>query len=317
MGGSSSKASTSQNLENNFVNKSSLNLLNSTINSTIVNTTIKNVKQCSAVLLQNQNIKIIGLNAGGDITITSQQVQQGMLNFACAQSTDVYNNIMTEVINTIMDQLSSSVNNNVLNDLNAQASAKSTDQWGSFPWGGADSSSDTSQEVRNNITNVNNKTINNVVKNAVSTNFTNKNYDKCISKVIGTQEFLARDLTAGRNITLTLNQDQSTKVFSQCIQSSKVSNFITQNIADFFGLTIRDDVSNSATNLLSAESLAESLKGGPLGLFSDLLSGLLPNMSLGSLGSLAICIFILCLCFCIVCCLCSSSIAAISMVPKS
>jgi hypothetical protein len=64
-----------------------------------------------------------------------------MLNFACAQNTDVYNSVTTEILNTIMSELNSSVDNSALNNLNATANAKSEDQWGSFPWGGADAAS--------------------------------------------------------------------------------------------------------------------------------------------------------------------------------
>ncbi len=278
MGGSESKSSIEQEANTNITTRTDINILNSTTNTAIVNSTIENVKKCSSSLLQTQNIRIIGLTSGGDINIDSTQVQAGMLNFACAQEDIIHNEIKTEMINEIMNSLSSNVDNGVLSDLGAIADSKSTDEWGSFPWGGADSESDVSQTINTEINTSMNKDLRNVVKLAVETNFTNKNFNECINKVVLQQEFLAQNLTSGGNITLTVNQDQAAKVYAQCIQDSKISNFVTQNIVDFLGIEVREDVSSDVTSILDAESYSEGLSQGPLGAVGGLVGGVLDTL---------------------------------------
>lgn len=292
-GGSKSKSSVKQKSNTLVTNKSNLNLLNQTINNTIVNTTVENVKRCSASLVQNQNIQIIGLIAGGDIKITSEQVQIGMLNFACAQTDDVKNDVSAKLANQIMTQLQNNVDNSILDKMNGIASAKSKKEWGAFPFGGgSNSDSKANQEVKTNIKNMTSRDIKNVVKNAVTANFTSKNFDNCLSKVIANQEFLAKNLTAGKNITLTLKQDQATKIFAQCIQNAQISNKITHDVATFFGVKVQDDTKNKVSKDLTAGAFSESLAGGPLeGLgrgIGEIFSGLLSpfNSLFGSLGSM-------------------------------
>lgn len=285
MGGSESKSSVEQEANTYITTKSDISLLNSTSNSAIVNSTIENVKKCSSTLLQTQSIRIIGLTSGGDITINSDQVQAGMLNFACAQEDTVHNEVKSELVNEIMNQLENSVDNSVLTDLGAIANSKSTNEWGSFPWGGADSESDIDQTINTEISTSMNKDIQNVVKLAVETNFTNKNYSECLNKVILQQEFLAQNLTSGGNITLTANQSQSSKVFAQCVQDTNISNFITQNIVDFLGVEVRENVKNDTTSILDAESYAEGLNQGPLSAVGNLVGGVLDTL-LGPLNAL-------------------------------
>lgn len=262
MGGSSSSSKVYQESETYVTNKSDIDVLNQTINTTIVNTVIENVKKCSASIIQNQKIEIIGLVAGEDINITSQQVQQGMLDFSCAQTDKIQNEVVNKMVTEIMNQMQTNVDTTVLEKLDAIASSKSTDEWGSFPWGGSESDSDVEQKIKTKIKTDLKKDIKNIVENSVMANFTNKNYNECLSRVVNSQEFLAKDLTAGKNITLTLEQDQAAQIFTRCIQDSDIANKVSTTITDFLGVAIKEDTSTTRMLLASADATAESLSGG-------------------------------------------------------
>src|SRR5690606_37929347 len=133
-------------------------------------------KKCSSTLMQTQRIVISGIRSYGDINIDTNQNQDSYLSFACAQSDDVHNQITAELINTIMASFQTNIDAQTISDLNATANSKTTDEWLSMPWGGANSSSEVKQDTRIDITNITTKDIKNVVENAVETNFTNTNF---------------------------------------------------------------------------------------------------------------------------------------------
>lgn len=309
MGGSSSKSKVHQERNTFVTNRSDINILNEKINNTIVNTTVQNVKNCSASLVNNQRLKIIGVVAGEDIIISNQQIQEGMMDFSCVQTDEVKNDVAKQMIDQIMQQLQSTVDTSVIDKLNAVADSKSSQDWGAFPWGGADSKSNVKQIVNTNINNMTSKNIQNVVKNAVESNFTSATYNDCLSTVINNQEFEARDLQTGRTVRITNQQEQSAKLFAKCVQNSNIANSITDNITNFFGLDVKEDTKNSTDATVSGESTSEAVSTGLFqgvadmfrgvgDMFGGLFSSILPNF--GGVASLSSPISSICCCLIII-----------------
>jgi hypothetical protein len=281
MGGSSSKSKVTQ-VNNNFVtNTENINVLNSFINSTIVNSTVNQVKQCSASLINNQTIKILGVKAGEDLNLYLAQDSTGFLNFTCAQNSKVLNSVIGDLTQNILSTLKTNIGADVLNKLDALAASKSTQDWGAFPWSSSKSKTDTSQEVNNTVINTTNKNLETVISNSVESNFTMSDFSSCLAKVIANQDIVAQDLTAGRNITLSADQKVSTDLFQNCIQSSDIANNITSAITGF--LEIETDTVQSTE--LAQESHAESIsKAEQTGLFQGI--GSMFNSIYSGLGNL-------------------------------
>lgn len=300
MGGSESKSKAKQTVKNNIINKSILDVLNRTIIDTIVDVTVENVKQCSASLIQRQNIKFGNLRAKGPININTSQTMDGMLNFACVQKDTVVNDIVNSIISQVMGEINSKIDNQSINDLDAKANSKATNDWLST-FGKSKSNSEVDQKIENDIQNISERTLKNVVEFSTKINFTNKNLSTCLAKVVALQNFEVGNVTSTESsITFTNDQKMAVQVYAQCVQSSNVSNKIVQDMTNFLGLTIKDDTRTGLNNTVVGESIATALSNGPLGsigtLFSnmfgpltDLLSSLtgFPQVAAGSLCTIS------------------------------
>jgi hypothetical protein len=318
MGGTESKASTSQKIKNNVVNKSTLNYLNKVVVDTIVNVTIENVKTCSASLIQNQKFELIGVHAAGDININVTQVQQGMLNFECIQNDKVHNDTTSQVVNQIISQLKNSLDTETFNNLDAETQAKSKSDFLAMS-DKSKADSKTKQNVKNNITNDTTRNIESLVNYSTNLGFTNKNFDSCIASVVANQSVKARNLSSGKNISFTVDQRQGVTLFTKCVQSSDVANKITSGISNFLGLTVVDDTKNKTSTTGTAKTVSDALSNGPIGSIgtafanafspiTDLLSSLsgLSATAAGVIGTLCtICILI------IICLCCLSSVGGV------
>jgi len=317
-GGSESKSKSKQKSKTNVVNQSDLNLLNSTMNNTIVNTVVRNVQVCSATAISKQNLVLANIHTTGDIVIDTTQKQSTYLDFKCAQSADVRNDVIVNLTNQIMADIQNSYDNSVLNQFNAIAKADSKNEFGSVLGKGSKSNSKTNQNSKVDISNESNQNLQNLVSNAVDASFTNENLSSCLAKVIATQNTILKDIS-GRNFKFTSNQEQAIQLFSKCVQSSGVSNKITNSLANALDLKVKADVKNTATNDFSSEATSESVGGGPiqaigealakpidalLSPLNNLLNDLGFGNALSSLGSLAAPLVGICgsssLCCCII-----------------
>lgn len=327
MGGSESKSSVKQSAYADVFNSSFISNLNQTMNETIINAVVETVKQCSSQLMQTQRIVISGIRSYGDINIDTNQNQSSYLSFACAQNDEVHNQVTSDLINSIMQNFQTNIDAQTMANLSATAEAKATDEWLSFPWGGAETDSSVKQDTRINITQITNKDLKNVVSNAVQTNFTNNNFANCIARVIANQEFIATNLATGGTVYLTVNQDQSAKVLLECIQSSKITSFISQNIANFFEVEVDEDLSSDTGIKATGNAISESLKGGPLegvgrmfeGIgngIGNILKGLFPFEQLGPFMSGLVTVIIILCCCCCCCCILSLIISGIGKFGK-
>lgn len=313
-GGSDSKSKTKQKSKTNVVNQSDLNLLNSTMNSTIVNTVVRNVQSCSASLIARQNLVVANVHTTGDIVIDSKQAQNAYLDFNCAQSSDVRNDVISQLTNTIMADIQNQYDNNVLSQFDTIANSKSKNEFGSGGLFGGDSksSSKTDQDSETNISNSSTQNLQNIVNNVVNASFTNENYASCVAKVVATQTQIFKDLS-GRSFKLTSNQDQAVKLFSKCIQASGVSNQITSTLTNLLDIKVKTDVANTATTTQKAEAVSESIGGGlfqgigeglaaPIDALLSPLNNLLSGLGLDALGGALTPLIGLCGASCVCCC---------------
>lgn len=286
MGGSSSKSSVTVKQNTTLINRSSINVFNKMVNTATINVSLQAVQNCSASLINNQKIDISNIVAGEDIVILSSQEQNALMNFSCIQRSDVKNDVVSKLTSQVMTDMKNNVQQDVINKINAQVASHSTSDWMSGFGGGSSSSSKVNQDINTYVENNQKKDIKNVFENALYSNFSNFVESNCIAKIIQGQEFSAKDLTAGRDVKLTVNQKQVAQQLAKCVQENNVSNKVMQDVTNFAGIKIVEDTEQGAEteSTSTAEAISKAL--GPIGSVLDGLGGLIPDFNFPGLGDL-------------------------------
>ena len=295
MGGSSSKSSLYQEQNNTVINRSTLNFLNKQLNDTIVNTTIENVKSCSASIVQNNKATLQNLEIKGDFYMTINQAQSSALDFSCVQKSDVKNEIVSKLINQIKSQFENNIDTSILNQLSAEVKTKSDTDWGSMPWGSSDAETDTKQIVNNRVINDTDKNIENVIATRVEANYTQKANDSCAAKVINNNDATFKNITVGKDWHVSLDQEQAAKVYAQCVQDSQTSNKITEDILSFLDVKVKEDTNTQTDTKLDTIAETTAKKSGPLGFLGDLF-----GLSQGATMAISASAFLSVVCTCFI-----------------
>lgn len=312
--GNSSSATVNQVNNTYVVNKSAIDIMNETNTNIINNTIITIAKSASASATATQDLTIgsINVDAGGNTNIDKlSQDQQAVLNFSAVQSSTVVTQSSADIVNSMIHQISTSVDNNVLTKMIADAQATNKTAFLSPPLTSASSNTNTT-----NNTTLDNETytkLRNVVNNTVTNNFSTSSVDACLSSLVSAQKMTIGSINNSggtMNIGL-LSQEQSLTVLSKCNQISSTMNSITNNLVQDFGATIVDDKKNTSDTDLKGTSKADNESTGlfeGLGsMFSGLFSGL-STLTGGILGSSSL--VSLCCCCCIL-------LIIIMMIPRS
>jgi hypothetical protein len=313
--GNSSSSTVSQVNDVYVVNKSSIDIMNET-NTNIVNNTIINIaKSASASSNASQDTTIgnISVGPGGTTTMAGiAQDQKAVLNFSSVQSSTVVTQSSAAIVNSMLQQITSSIDNSVLTKMIADAQATNKAAFLSPPLTSASSNTNTT-----NTTKLDSETftkLSNVVNNCVTNNFSTSSVDACLSSLVAAQKLSIGSITntgGTLNIGL-LSQSQSLTLLSKCNQVSSAMNSISNNLVQDFNATIVEDKKNTSDTSMEgtakSDNVATGLFEGLGSMFSGLFSGL-TTLTGGILGSSAL--SSLC------CCCCCILLIIILMVPKS
>lgn len=311
MGGTESKTAATLSANTAIINESSMNYLNSLVNNAAIDTMISSVKKCSAAVIQNQKLTIKNIKCGDNCNISLFQDQTAWLDFSCAQKDDIQMEVIQKMIDTLNQSLVANASNDLVNKMNSNLQTKSQQDWGTFPWSGSSANTTVSQNINNYVKSKTNTNVTNAIQNSVYASFKNSSINDCITKIINSQEIQASDVTAGTNFTFTINQSQTAKLISSCIQNSNVTNRVVADVTKFAGLdlSIKNDTGVDNTSETTAETIAKNtgfLQGlgdafsGIGTAFSSILSGLgltaiTPFMAPSSASSSLCCLCLCCL----------------------
>lgn len=309
MGGTTSKSSATLSNNTVVVNQSTLNSLNTTTNTTAVNSLISNVQQCSASIVQNQTLTIKGVSCGDNCNISLFQNQSAWLDFKCAQQASVQNSVMQQMSTSLNSQLASGMSTNLLNTINSALSAKSQQDWGTFPWSSSTATTAVQQEINNYVSSKTNTNITDAVNNSVYANFKTSNFNNCIASIINSQEITAENITAGTSFTFTINQSQTAQNVTNCIQSINIANGVVSDIAKLAGLALQINndtgVSNESATTAQSEATNSGILQGVASVVQSITAGLgdlLSGLGLAVLIPFMIpssgCLFFCCSCMC-------------------
>ncbi|ARF09574.1 hypothetical protein Indivirus_1_197 [Indivirus ILV1] len=307
MGGSHSRATADLQSNTVIVNQTDIALLNKTVNTLTVNMMIDIAKSCGATIAQTQGQTIGTIVAGGKSTVNVGQDQTAKMSFSCLQKDSVQMDIINKITDTLKAQLANTNNSEVLNKMSANLQAKASDQWGSFPWGGASSEVDIKQKVNTYVNNNTKIDLKNVVENASYANFTTKIAASCIGKIIQEQNQAVGAIIGGDSSTINLTQSQAADMVMSCVQQADLAQNILSDVVKFTDLNLQIKNDTNVENKMEAEGESIKTKQGFFqaisSFFSDIFDSVLGSLKkfLGPYGGIIAGLVVLAF-FC-VCCL--------------
>jgi hypothetical protein len=300
MGNSSSSKVLNQN-NTLIMNDTDINIINKNITNQVANTVINNAKKCSANINQLQQVKFKNITVSGDFNLNSNQSQQAVMTFGCVNSSqtrsDIANNMMQEMMNSLEQQNSS----DVLMKMDAAAQSSQKNGFLSTAMGNS-TSSNSSNIVNFTQRNTVHENLQNIIEQSIQNNFTTNNISDCIAQVNNNQLVDAQNIIIGGNANIAIKQDQAATLFAECIQSDDVGSKITNSIKNAIG--VKSETTNKTVAKADMKATSES---------SQVNSGFDPFASLGSCFASVGGPIIGCIICCVLCCV---IFLAIKVVPK-
>lgn len=280
MGGSESKSSSSQKQSTKVTNSSKLKVMNENINKTMVNTIIKNSQTCASKIINDQKLIISNIDVSGDININANQMQQAYLNFSCLQNADVQSAIVTDITNSVLNQINNTYDTNVLQQFNSTLKANSKNGFLNTPFTKSSSDTNSKQESKVKISNDINQNLKNVVKNLVDVSFNSETINELISKMQQAQYVRVSNLS-GASFTFTVNQDQTAKVLLKSIQESGVASEVTSRLMTTLDVQVKNDIGTSTDTSQTSSGTSTAENSGPFESLGSLLTAPLNSLLSG------------------------------------
>jgi len=316
MGGSKSHNTVTHKNSTLTVSNEDIKILNEQLNQTVTNVSMEQAKDCGQTLDTKNLIDLSDSVVGGDINIgagsngedcrTNLTTKQNA-TFSCIQASTITNDIGQQMMEQILQKLESGYTNDALNSM--EDAANQSAAAGSMAIG---SDSSTSNDVNTDNTFVSktniSKNLQNVVRNAVTSNFSAKDVQNCMDEVNAKQGIDAHGAIVGGSVNIcNYSSDIVQNIYGKCVQQSDTGSKITTDLVATLGLENKDTAESSSTNVNSTEVTQESKTTGPLQdlgtAFMDLgtgignaAGGLLSFFGLGVLGPMASPISSICCC---------------------
>lgn len=275
MGNSKSKSESVSTNENNqtIVNKNTMDLLNEQVNEVIAKTKIDNSASCRGSINQAQALSLAGCTVGGDLNINNINFKQNaeVVDFKCLQNSNVDNEMAQEILTGIMGEIQSTLDNQSLNRMTTAAETSAIADPSLFGNSTASSSSESTNKFNLQVTNDNTTSIQNIVKNAINTEFNVKDVQECVAEIAQKQEIDVSNCDVGGNLSVSdVFYDQSAQLLAECIQNKGISQKIVNSASTDLGVIIESETASKAEVDQEATATATSESGGSL---FDMLGG--------------------------------------------
>jgi hypothetical protein len=301
MGGSSSSATTYNENNQTIVNKNTMDLLNKQINTAIAKTRINNSTGCKNTVKQSQMIDFSNCRVGGDMIFDGINMDQTteVVDFTCVQASKVDNEMAQEIMGEIMGKINSGLDSESLNKMISYAEAEASQGFLAAPWGGADSSTSSTNIYNLDVKNDNRTNIRNIVKNSIETEFNVDDVQECVNEVVQEQGIKARNCRAdGSLVVKNVDFNQGVATTAECIQSKGISQKITNTAGNVLGVVVEADTKSVAKTDMDARGTAISEVSGIDDVFGASFESFGTSAASLGMGPAASCL--LCCC-CIIC----------------
>ena len=307
-----SSSSVTQNITNNIINQSDLNILNKTVNTSVANTVVKNAQSAGGSTSQNQSTtvgNIIAEGKGSKVDLSQEDLQDSQLSVTALQQSIQSVDVGATMSAAIQAQIKNSTNDATLNKLVSAGTASMKSGFASFGGLGASSSSTVNTNVNNTQITDTNQNLSNIVDNMVKNNTTESSVKSCFSKVVQDYNTKIGNLIAlaGGEINLGLSSNQTAKNMAECKQLTDQTNKITTALTTAMGLKIQDDTKNTTETESTAKSESTTVAKG-LGSVIKAIGGIFGQYTRMVEIIVAVCL--------LVCCCSSFGIIAMMMLKK-
>lgn len=277
MGASKSKAVTLNENNTLVINKTTLDLLNEQNNSLVTNVVMNQANKSSASILQSQSLKFKGLKSGGDINIKNiTQLQKASVSFKSVQANDVKNEVSSQIMQSVLADISSKVDTDVINKM--IANAESASKTGGFSLGYSQSDANTANKSTTTLDNTTEYKLKNIINTSIENNFKTETLNECIGTVRNNQDIVFEDITSAGNQTYELiTQEQAVELLQECINSNGITNDISTSLSNLFGVKVEEKKTSTTDVTQEGKTTSTAQTESPLtaigSMFNSIFSG--------------------------------------------
>lgn len=234
MGAKQSKAVSNNSTNITEVSKNTLNLLNEQINDVTANAMIQNSSAAVSTTKISQDLNFEGCKVKGDINITGGgQDAKAVVNFDAIEVSKVENEIAQEMLDSITSKIKNNLSSNTVAAMDAAAKASLNSGFNPFK-DKVDTKTDNKFNL--NIEQDNTQNIQNIVKQAINTNFDVEQSQKCVDEQSVEQKVDFKDCSA-LNINITnYTQEASVENLGKCMLQQGIANTVINKAASNMGI---------------------------------------------------------------------------------
>jgi hypothetical protein len=262
MGNNKSKSSSNQMIDQKIINKNTLDSFNEQITKSTTESIMKSMTQSAASSSQNANINIGKMTASGpQSTITGLNIvidQESYIDLQVADKSVQENDINSELALSIINNISSSIDNKQLTGLVSNVESKQ-DVAGIALTGGNKNAT----HILNNVKNLNetetSRKFTNIVTNVINQTSKTENIKSCITTDFKNASINISEITATGGGTISdigLRLDQTSNIISKCLFDTQMVSNVTTALAQTFGFSVTDEIQN--TQVVESETTAKA-----------------------------------------------------------
>jgi len=273
-----SKAVITNKIENRTIATSDLKLLNDSTNKFVVDAIIKLASSCTATRVLYAETRfgdVISVGKDSVAEFKTDREQDADLNFVCLQQSIQEIQVGTSIAQSIMNDLTQSIDTQALNKLVSEANAKLETGFLANPF--ASASSSINLDLKNIQEFETRRELENVIVNTVENNINIESIKECID------EIALSVLEQGGNIIaidggvsrVSLKSSQVAKSLFNCQQLNEQTSTITNQLMANLGLRIVDDTKVKIETEVESKAKAEVKAVGLEGVIAALLNPLI------------------------------------------
>jgi hypothetical protein len=258
MGGSESKVSQKQEVEQNMVNNTDIKMIKKNVNKSMMNVITKKSASCSAQMVNKQKQELDLGDVGGDLVVGGgDQTIKATLQLKCVQLGKIQNDLARTIANNYSEQLNSKFDTSAMAKLGAEANAKAKS--GFLPLGKSSSDVNIENKYKLNVTNNINKTMKNIIVNETNKTFNTDSMQKALSIAQNSQEQVIKATKVGGDAKVHFgNQEMAVKQFMDAVQRDEATNKTIDNITNQLNSISTTGVSTKAATTVTAKGTATS-----------------------------------------------------------
>lgn len=252
--GNKSSSEATQIINQKIINRNTLDSFNEQVTKSTTENIMKSITQSAASSSQNANVNIGRISASGPgSTITDLDIkidQEAYVSLDVADKSIQQNDINTELATAIINNVSSSINNEQMAKLVSSAESNQSVA-GLALTGGNESSAKVFNQMNSLSLNETSRKFTNIVTNVINQTAISENVKSCIASDFKNASININEISATGGGTISgigLTINQTSNIINKCLFDTKMTAKVSNAIAQTFGLTVKDETTNKQTS---------------------------------------------------------------------